>query len=338
MVFGPVPTNIALANSFIIINGGGGPTDDKPTVTLATPSDPDRVSSFLNIRVADIHAVYAEWSARGAQFLTPPKQHQYEIRCYIRDPDGYIMRSGRPPTRRETGGPPAGHRSTPADNPTDPTSLEVTTPAIAPDPDTGASGVPVSAGRAGPDRLATPSPGRPTTSSRDRSSDEIDLVDHTSAPSASDADEYAFVQPVEAVGPGLDFDCSAEDVFTCVDVFSASETLEDRRASVPHTLRLDVEHISAFGLQRVADVAERGAIGKNDLPIGARSRKQCPPQLRSAEGPAGQRNDAPVTSGDRADILGVADRRFQAVDQVQAWIGKASVHGFSPGLVSVATK
>ena len=66
VVFGPEPTNIALANSFIIINVGGGPTDDKPTVTLETPSDPDRVSSFLNIRVADIHAVYAEWSARRA--------------------------------------------------------------------------------------------------------------------------------------------------------------------------------------------------------------------------------------------------------------------------------
>ena len=65
VVFGPEPTNIALANSFIIINGGGGPTDDKPTVTLETPSDPDRVSSFLNIRVADIHAVYAEWSTRA---------------------------------------------------------------------------------------------------------------------------------------------------------------------------------------------------------------------------------------------------------------------------------
>jgi catechol 2,3-dioxygenase-like lactoylglutathione lyase family enzyme len=32
VVFGPVPTNVALANTFIIINGGGGPTDDKPTV------------------------------------------------------------------------------------------------------------------------------------------------------------------------------------------------------------------------------------------------------------------------------------------------------------------
>jgi catechol 2,3-dioxygenase-like lactoylglutathione lyase family enzyme len=88
-------TYVALANTFIIINVGGGPTDDKPTVTLETPSDPDRVSSFVNIRVSDIHAVYAEWSARGAQFLTPPKQHQYEIRCYIRDPDGYIIEVGQ---------------------------------------------------------------------------------------------------------------------------------------------------------------------------------------------------------------------------------------------------
>ncbi len=95
VVFGPEPTNIALANSFIVINVGGGPTDDKPTVTLETPRDPDRVSSFLNIRVTDIHAVYAEWSARGAQFLTPPKQHKYEIRCYIRDPDGYIIEVGQ---------------------------------------------------------------------------------------------------------------------------------------------------------------------------------------------------------------------------------------------------
>jgi catechol 2,3-dioxygenase-like lactoylglutathione lyase family enzyme len=89
------PTNVALANSWIVINRGGGPTDDKPAVTLETPQDLDRVSSFLNIRVKDIAAVYAEWSARGAQFLTPPKQHQYEIRCYIRDPDGHLIEVGQ---------------------------------------------------------------------------------------------------------------------------------------------------------------------------------------------------------------------------------------------------
>ena len=89
------PTYVALANSWIIINVGGGPTDDKPTVILETPSDPDRVSSFLNLRVADIEAVYKEWSARGAEFLTPPIPRETEIRCYIRDPDGYLIEVGQ---------------------------------------------------------------------------------------------------------------------------------------------------------------------------------------------------------------------------------------------------
>jgi len=88
-------TYVALANSWIIINVGGDPTDDKPTVTLEKPSDPDRVSSFLNIRVADIQAAYSEWGKRGAEFLTPPKQHEIEWRCYIRDPDGYIIEVGQ---------------------------------------------------------------------------------------------------------------------------------------------------------------------------------------------------------------------------------------------------
>ena len=95
VVFGPEPTYVQLSNSWIIINVGGGPTDDKPTVSLETPSDPDRVSSFLNIRVKDVQAVYAEWSSRGAQFVTPPIQHEFEIRCYIRDPDGYLIEVGQ---------------------------------------------------------------------------------------------------------------------------------------------------------------------------------------------------------------------------------------------------
>ena len=89
------PTVVALANGWIIINVGGGPTDDKPKVTLEAPSDQDRVSAFLNIRVADIHAVYEEWSGRGAEFLTPPMDRGREIRCYIRDPDGHLIEVGQ---------------------------------------------------------------------------------------------------------------------------------------------------------------------------------------------------------------------------------------------------
>ena len=88
-------TYVALANTWIIINTGGGPTDDKPSITLEAPHDLDRVSAFLNIRVADIAAVYADWSAKGAQFLTEPIDRGPGIRCYLRDPDGHLIEVGQ---------------------------------------------------------------------------------------------------------------------------------------------------------------------------------------------------------------------------------------------------
>ena len=89
------PTIIKLANSWVTLNVGGGPTDDKPDVVLAPPSDPGRASSFMNIRVADIASCYRQWSSKGARFLTPPKDHNGEIRCYMRDPDGYLIEVGQ---------------------------------------------------------------------------------------------------------------------------------------------------------------------------------------------------------------------------------------------------
>jgi catechol 2,3-dioxygenase-like lactoylglutathione lyase family enzyme len=89
------PTIVALANGWVIINVGGGPTEDKPEVVLDVPDDPNRVSAFLNIRVADIQARYEEWSSKGAEFLTPPQQRQTEIRCYMRDPDGHLIEVGQ---------------------------------------------------------------------------------------------------------------------------------------------------------------------------------------------------------------------------------------------------
>src|SRR5215475_4941834 len=59
------PVILRLANSWLIVNVGGGPPDDKPTVTLTTPADPAHASAFLNLRVADIAAAHAEWSAKG---------------------------------------------------------------------------------------------------------------------------------------------------------------------------------------------------------------------------------------------------------------------------------
>jgi catechol 2,3-dioxygenase-like lactoylglutathione lyase family enzyme len=93
------PVIMKIANTWLILNVGGGPTDDKPAVTLTTPADLGRVSAFLNIRVADIAAAYAEWSARGAEFLTEPKRHDREIRAYIRDPDGHLIEVGQTTAR-----------------------------------------------------------------------------------------------------------------------------------------------------------------------------------------------------------------------------------------------
>ena len=89
------PTIIQIANSWLIVNVGGGPTDDKPEVTLHPPRNPDEVSSFLNIRVADIWACYEQWRRKGGAFLTEPKDHGSEIRCYLRDPDGYLIEVGQ---------------------------------------------------------------------------------------------------------------------------------------------------------------------------------------------------------------------------------------------------
>ena len=89
------PCIVRLANSWILMNPGGGPTPDKPGVTLRAPEDSTTVASFLNLRVADIDQCYREWSAKGAEFLTPPIDRGAELRCYVRDPDGYLIEVGQ---------------------------------------------------------------------------------------------------------------------------------------------------------------------------------------------------------------------------------------------------
>jgi lactoylglutathione lyase len=85
------PTFLRLANVWIIINSGGGPTDDKPEVIASAPRDLNTLSSFLNLRVVDIKRSYELWRSRGARFITEPKVHETEMRCYMRDPDGYLI-------------------------------------------------------------------------------------------------------------------------------------------------------------------------------------------------------------------------------------------------------
>jgi catechol 2,3-dioxygenase-like lactoylglutathione lyase family enzyme len=89
------PAIVKVANSWIIMNPGGGPTPDKPDVILAPPQPDDPISSFLNVRVADIAAFYSHAKSKGAQFLTEPLDRKAEIRCYLRDPDGYLIEIGQ---------------------------------------------------------------------------------------------------------------------------------------------------------------------------------------------------------------------------------------------------
>jgi putative intracellular protease/amidase/predicted enzyme related to lactoylglutathione lyase len=91
---GNAPPYLQLANTWMILNVGGGPTPDKPSVTLSVP-DPNHINSFMNIRVTDIQACYELWKSRGAEFITEPIPKYGEIRCYIRDPDGYIIEVGQ---------------------------------------------------------------------------------------------------------------------------------------------------------------------------------------------------------------------------------------------------
>ena len=89
------PTLLRLGNIWLTINGGGGPTDDKPEVVASPPRDQNVLSIFLNLRVTDIKRYYDLWSSRGAKFITEPKVHATELRCYMRDPDGYLIEVGQ---------------------------------------------------------------------------------------------------------------------------------------------------------------------------------------------------------------------------------------------------
>jgi len=89
------PCMVKLANSWVIMNPGGGPTPDKPDISVVNYEFDNTVSIFMNLRVADIQACYELSNSRGAEFVTPPIDRGAEIRCYMRDPDGYLIEVGQ---------------------------------------------------------------------------------------------------------------------------------------------------------------------------------------------------------------------------------------------------
>lgn len=92
-VYGEYGTSVVLdlAGSWILLVTSGGPTEDKPGVTMSPLSDPDNVSTEIIFRVGDCQATYELLKSRGAEFLTPPLDRGKEIRAFFRDPDGYLF-------------------------------------------------------------------------------------------------------------------------------------------------------------------------------------------------------------------------------------------------------
>ena len=82
---------LSFAGAWLLLVEGGGPTADKPTVTLAPPAEPNRRDNLFTIRVDDCQATYELLRSRGGTFLTPPVTNGAETRCFLRDPDGHLF-------------------------------------------------------------------------------------------------------------------------------------------------------------------------------------------------------------------------------------------------------
>ena len=78
-----------LGNWMLLVEEGG-PTEDKPDVTMTFPNSTEVVHHSFTIRVKDCNKTYADLKDRGAVFLTEPVDHGAEIRAFFRDPDGHL--------------------------------------------------------------------------------------------------------------------------------------------------------------------------------------------------------------------------------------------------------
>ena len=89
--YGGTSAVFSFNGAWLLLVTGGGPTDDKPTVSFRPPEDHDVVSHAFTIRVEDCRSSHRILRSRGAEFLTDPYDHGNEIRCFFRDPDGHLF-------------------------------------------------------------------------------------------------------------------------------------------------------------------------------------------------------------------------------------------------------
>lgn len=89
--YGGTSVVLDFQGTWLLIVSGGGPTKDKPDVKFEPPSDHNRVSHAMTMRVPDCLEAYHILRSRGAAFITPPTDWGSEIRCFFRDPDGHLL-------------------------------------------------------------------------------------------------------------------------------------------------------------------------------------------------------------------------------------------------------
>src|ERR1700733_8309798 len=160
----------------------------------------------------------------------------------------------------------------------------------------------------------------------DGSSDEVDLVDHTSGLASRDTDEHSLVQPIEIVARCLDLGRRAEHVFTRVDILTASKASENLRAAVAHPVRTDIQQITVIGLQCVADISERCTVWQDDLPIRTGPRNERTVEFGPGECASGQGDDSPSPLRHVPHIEGLDQACLQTEDLRQARFGKPIAH------------
>jgi catechol 2,3-dioxygenase-like lactoylglutathione lyase family enzyme len=89
--YGGTSLVLRLGAAWLLVVTGGGPTEDKPDTEFAPPADPTRIDHSITIKVQDCRETYDVLKSRGAEFLTPPVESEWEIRAFFRDPDGHLF-------------------------------------------------------------------------------------------------------------------------------------------------------------------------------------------------------------------------------------------------------
>lgn len=88
--YGGTSVVLRFGGTWLLLVTGGGPTADKPDITLRPPDDPSVRDQLFTMRVDDCQAAYEVLRGRGARFLTPPVRNGAETRAFFRDLDGHL--------------------------------------------------------------------------------------------------------------------------------------------------------------------------------------------------------------------------------------------------------